>query len=258
MTFAPIGQSLTLQKAGKQNADGCKPGRTDVAPSHQHSSEIAAWLAKHTPADMDRAAVSRAQSHGVNLEVRYEGRYPTGANGEYLPSYEVAVGCHIHGTTEQRQAAIADLKKFQIPAEVDKIERWLAELSVLTAGRGTDGIAAELQLTAYSSRLAQYPADVVRHALLQHSWKWFPSWAELERLCEAKSSPRRHMIAALSQPEPDPEPKRRPPTDEERARIQAMVDEMFPRRSKEEREAAVNIALRGDCMVGAPAQEAAE
>lgn len=218
------------------------------------SSEIAVWLAKHTPADMDKAAVSRALSHGVNLEVKFEGRYPTGPNGEYLPSYEVAVGCRIHGTTAQREAAIEDLKKFQTPAPIPQIERWLAELSVLTAGRGTDGIAAELQLTAYSSRLAQFPADVVRYALLQHTWKWFPAWDELERLCKAKSSPRQHMIAALSQPEPDPEPKRRPPTDEERARIQAMVDQMFPRQSPADRKAAVDIALQGDCMVGDPEQ----
>ena len=70
------------------------------------------------------------------------------------------------------------------------------------------------------------------------------------------------MIAALSQPEPDPEPKRRPPTDEERARIQAMVDQMFPRQSPADRKAAVDIALQGDCMVGDPEQsqfkEAAE
>ncbi|MFV1536937.1 hypothetical protein VXL81_07290 [Phaeobacter sp. JH204B] len=211
---------------------------------------------------MDKAAVSRALSHGVNLEVKFEGRYPTGPNGEYLPGYEVAVGCRIHGTTAQREAAIEDLKKFQTPAPIPQIERWLAELSVLTAGRGTDGIAAELQLTAYSSRLAQFPADVVRYALLQQTWKWFPSWDEIERLCKAKSSPRRHMIAALSQPEPDPEPVRRPPTDDERARIQAMVDEMFPRQSPEDRKAAVDIALKGDCMVGDPEQalfrEAAE
>ena len=252
MTFMPIGQTGQTLAEESLDAVGGKRGATAVATSRQNSSEIAEWLAKHTPADMDKAAVSRARSHGVNLEVKFEGRYPIGPNGEYLPSYEVAVGCHIHGTTAQREAAIEDLKKFQTPAHIPQIERWLAELSVLTAGRGTDGIAAEIQLTAYSSRLAQYPADVVRHALLQHSWKWFPSWAELERLCEAKASPRRHMIAALSQPAPDPEPKRRPPTNEERARIQAMVDEMFPRQSRKDREAAVDIALRGDCMMGDP------
>ena len=177
---------------------------------------------------MDKAAVSRALSHGVNLEVRYEGRYPTGENGEYLPSYEVASGCRIHGTTEQRIAAKADLENFMTPPPVRQVERWLAELSVLTAGRGREGFDAELMVTAYSSRLAQYPADVVRYALLDKAWKWFPTWEELERICKTKSGPRQHMIAALSQPAPAPEPAKRPMTDEDRARIAALVAEKFP------------------------------
>lgn len=184
----------------------------------------------------------------MNLTVKTEGRYPTGANGEHLPSYSVAVGCAVDGTAEQREAARADLVNFMTPAQTRKIEHWLAELSLLTAGRGKEGLDAELMVNAYASRLAAYPADVVRHALLVKTWKWFPSWDELERVCEAKAGPRRHMIAALSQPVPDTEPKRRPPTQEERERVQALVDEMFPQRPKQEREAAVDIALRGNCM----------
>lgn len=197
---------------------------------------------------MDKAAVSRARSHGVGLEVRFEGRYPSGANGEYLPSYQVAVSCAINGTDEQRKAALADVIKFLTPAPVHSIEDWLAELSVITAGRGKEGFDAELLLNAYSSRLSEFPADVVRHALLKHRWKWFPTWAELETVCKAKAGPRKHMIAALSQPAPDPEQKRRPATQEERDRMQAMIDEMFPSRSPEMRKAAVDEAMKGDCM----------
>jgi len=192
---------------------------------------------------MDKAAESRALSHGVALRIKYQSRYPAGGG-----SYEVAVGCDIHGTDAQRQAAIADLQGFQTPPEKEHIEDWLAELSVITAGRGPDGISAELLVSAYSSRLSLFPADVVRWALLTKTWKWFPTWDELESICKAKASPRRHMIAALSKPEPDPEPVMRAPTQEERDRIQALVDEMYPQKSAEERKAAVDIALRGDCM----------
>lgn len=192
---------------------------------------------------MDKAAVSRAHTHGVTLAVKYEGRYPNGG-----PSYQVAVGCDIHGTSEQRREALASLQNFQHPAPQRTIEGWLVELSAITAGKGPDGVDADILLTAYSSRLSTYPADVVRDALLVKSWKWFPTWDELEKICEAKSSPRRHMIAALQKPPEDPEPKTRPATRDEKDRIQALVDEMFPQKPRAEREAAVSEVLKGNCM----------
>lgn len=252
MTFTPIGETELTLAAKSRSAAGSRLGKTASAIRLQDSSEIATWLAKHDPEDMDKAAELRALSHGANLEVRYQGRYPTGPNGESLPSYTVAVGCGIAGSSASREAALADLIKFQTPAPVRQIERWLAELSVLTAGRGTDGIEAELQLTAYSSRLTKYPADVAKYALLDHRWKWFPAWAELERVCEAKAGPRRHMIAALSQPEPDPEPTRRPATQEEKDRIAALVAEQFPNAPQAWRDKAVDEATKGDCFTDAP------
>lgn len=254
MTFTPIGQTGRTVAAGSQLGDGGKHGGTAVETSRQSSSAIAAWLASKAPADIDRAAVSRASSHGVTLEVRYEGRYPTGPHGEPLPSYQVATGCQINGTDEQRAAAIADLRNFETPAPVPQVEGWLAELSVITAGRGREGFDAELMVTAYSSRLIQYPADVVRYALLGKTWKWFPTWEELERVCAAKAGPRRHMIAALSQPAPDPEPVRRPPTQEERQRIADLIAEQFPQVPQGWRDRALDDATAGNCMT----QEAAE
>lgn len=248
MTFTHIGETGLTQAAESQNAAGCKLGKTGSAIKPQDSSEIAAWLASKSPVDMDKAAELRALSHGVNLAVRVEGRYPRGENGEILPSYTVAVGCDIAGTNRDREAAKADLLKFQTPAPIREIERWLAELSVLTAGRGADGFSAELLVTAYSSRLAEYPADVARYALLKHRWKWFPSWAEVERVCEAKAGPRRHMIAALSQPEPDPEPTRRPATQDEKDRIAALIAEQFPNVPQPWRDKALAEATKGDCM----------
>jgi len=200
---------------------------------------------------MDAAAVSRAKSHGVDLQVKIEYRYPTGPNGEYLASYGVASGCEIQGSNEDRASALADLQNFQTPAPIRVIEAWLAELSVISASRARDDMESALMVTAYSSRLAQYPADIVREAVLVKAWKWWPTWDELRKECEAKAGPRRHMIAALQQPEPDPEPVRRAPTLAERDRIQAMVDDMFPLRTAVERKAAVDEALKGNCMVGA-------
>lgn len=160
----------------------------------------------------------------------------------------VAVGCDLNAGGD-RAAALADMQNFLTPAPVRHIEGWLVELSAITAGRGRDGFDAEVMLSAYSARLSQYPADVVRHVLLKQAWKWFPTWAELEKLCNAMTGPRKHIIRALEQPPPAPEPVRREPTAEEKARVQALVDELFPMRSPEMRKAAVEEAMKGRCIV---------
>jgi len=247
-----LGSMLTGLIAEKRNPseDGSKLGQTGSAVSLADMPRVAAWLSKQAPADMDKAAVSRALSHGVELKVRYENRYPSGPNGERLPAYSVAVGCEIVGGNVE--AALADLRNFLTPAPTRQIEGWLAELSVIVAKRADDEFAEELRVTAYASRLSRYPADVVRSVLLKNTYRFFPTWDELEKRCEALTSPRRHMIAALERGPAPPEPIRRPPTDEERARIKAIIDEMFPMRSQEMRDAAVDEALKGDCMVGEP------
>lgn len=243
----PISSAITtslkapLSKIGTQ--DGEHGSGTLV-----NSQQIAGWLSERSPKQVDSAAVSRAKSHGVGLRVTVSDRFPTGKNGERLPSYTVASGCLVSGTDEQRENALADLRNFQTPPPIRAVEDWLAELSVLTAGRGREGVSAALMINAYSSRLARYPADVVRSALLVKTWKWFPDWAELESECERLAAPRRQMIAALMQPAPEPEPNRRPPTAEERERINQLVAKQFPRASQGWRDAAVNEALKGDCI----------
>ncbi|MEI4473551.1 hypothetical protein [Frigidibacter sp. MR17.24] len=184
--------------------------------------------------------------------MRYELRFPSGPNGEHLPSYQVAVGCDVDGGEDARAAAIADLRNFMTPAAQRDIEGWLAELSVTVARRAEDEFADELRVAVYAGRLGRYPADVVREVLLRQSYRFWPTWEELEKRCEAMTGPRRHMLRAMERgPEPK-EPTRRPATDEERARIQALVDELFPMEHPEVRATAVEIALRGNCMSGEP------
>lgn len=248
MTFKPIGSTAQTVTDESRNVGGGSAGETGSALSLHNSSEIAAWLSRHAPGDMDKAAVSRASSHGVALTVREELRFPSGPNGERLPCYSVVVGCDAAGGPEQREAARRDLERFMTPAPTRVLEGWIAELSVITAGRNRENVDAELLVTAYASRLSKYPADVARFSLIETTWKWFPTWAELERVCDAKASSRRAMLRALSMPESEPEPLRRPPTQEERDRTQAMVDEMFPHVPRVRREAAVGEALAGNCM----------
>ena len=219
----PISSVTTMQPREAYSATGTQPGGRGLATPE--NTRIAAWLAKQAPADMDKAAVSRASQRGVGLQVKYESRFPTGPNGESLGFYTVAVGCDISETGDHA-AALADLRNFMVPAPLREIEAWLAELSVLVAKRRDDDFTDELRLTAYASRLAQYPADVAR-AVTQASYHFWPTWAEMEKRCEAMAGPRRRMIAALEKGPAPAEAERPKPTDQEKARVQAMLDEMF-------------------------------
>lgn len=85
------------------------------------------------------------------------------------------------------------------PPTRDQAEGWIAELSVITARRQDDEQTEALRLAAYASRLADYPADIVRHALLGKRWKFFPAWADLADACDELLVQRRRMMTALNE-----------------------------------------------------------
>ena len=93
--------------------------------------------------------------------------------------------------------ALAKVEATMVPTPERQVEAWLAELSLITARRADTPEADELRLVAYANRLAEYPADVVRGAVLGKTWHFWPTWAELQAACEELIAPRRAMIAAL-------------------------------------------------------------
>lgn len=244
--FTHIGRTAATARPESLPEDGNNAGPGGAVASPADTARVAAWLAKQRPADMDKVAVSRASQHGVGLQVKYEGRYPSGPNGERLGFYMVATGCEVSPNGDH-QGALTDLRNFMTPAPIREIEAWLAVLSVTVAKRRDDEFTEELRLTTYASRLSRYPADVVREVTYA-TYSFWPTWEEMERKCEALTGPRRHMIAALERGPQPPEPTRRPATQEERDRIQAMIDEMFPNETAKDRERAVDETLRGNCM----------
>lgn len=105
------------------------------------------------------------------------------------------------------------------PLSVDEIGLLLADLDAITVSRAQSGIEAELRLNAYAQRLSVFPADVVRWALLEHRWHFWPSWAELHDVCENLSLKRRQIMEALSvTAEPEPQAAQK-----ERATAEAMA-----------------------------------
>lgn len=221
-------------------------------PVRPWNSEAAAWLASQAPEAVDKAAVEVARSSGVRLVARYGGRYPKGPNGEVLTARHVIEGYEIDGTDADRKAALERIENMLTPPSVEQTEDWMAEVSVLTVDRKRNDLEARLTLKAYTARLMDYPADVVRYALLDRPWEWFPKWYDLRQVCEAMVEPRRRMIAALKSPAPTPKPPSRHATREEKDRGAALVAERYSKRSLEMRERAVREAFKGKCMLVDP------
>ena len=99
------------------------------------SKAIASWLSSRNPDDVDRAAVLRAQSRGVELKVVKSGHATYDKNGNQTGFVTFARGCEVEGSQEAREMALDDLVKFCTPAPSRQIEEWLAELSVIVARR---------------------------------------------------------------------------------------------------------------------------
>ncbi len=192
----PINSVITTLHAEQRSKTGTPHGERGLA-TPASSQEVAAWLATRSPADVDQAAVLRASRLGVELAVKCDYRFPKDERGNSLPVVRIVKGCDVIGTPEARAEAIAALEKLETPADARGVEAWLAELSVIVAKRQDDEFTESLRLEAYASRLRQYSADVARAAVLDHPWKFWPSWAELEALCNQLVAPRKAMLAAM-------------------------------------------------------------
>jgi hypothetical protein len=247
----PIGSATTTILSRAATGIGTQHGAHGSVTPYD-TEKAAAWLAAQEPDTVDSAAALRASSRGVELRVVKSGHAVYDGNGNQTGFVTYARGCEVSGDEASRQLALDDLIKFSTPAPVHAVEEWLAELSVIVARRGDDQFGDELRLSAYVARLGRYPADVVKHALLRHRWKFWPTWTELEDVCERMFSPRKHMMAALRSGPKQREPEWRKATDEEKRRAQDLVDAMFPSKTPEERKAAVDEAMKGYCMKDVP------
>jgi len=155
---------------------------TSLAPSSKGSSSLA----------------SLARSLGVGLNVRKDFKAEYDRHGTFLGYKETGlVIADLNGKAE----AIAEMRErvydaFE-PASLDQVENWLVELSLIAPRRHDSEGNDLLRVEAYSSRLSGYPADVVKEALLDRVWRFWPSWAELHDTCEELMTHRRAVRAAL-------------------------------------------------------------
>ncbi len=197
--FTHIGRTAATGMPQNRPEAGSNAGRAGAVASPGDTAKVQAFLASHTPKAVDEAAVLRASQLGAGLTVEYDYRFPKDERGNSLPMVTLVRGVGVSGTNEARNAAAAALRRLETQADARDIEGWLAELSVIVAKRMDDEFTENLRLEAYASRLRRYPADVARHAVLGHSWRFWPSWSELEAVCDQLVAPRRAMIRALEQ-----------------------------------------------------------
>lgn len=114
--------------------------------------------------------------------------FPEGVTTEQVVGYEV------EGTSTR---PIAWLDAFFEPPTRRQVAAWLAELSVITARREGSDDEERFRLEVYTRRCQTYPADVMRYALMERRWKFFPSWAELAQVCDDLVSPRQKMASVI-------------------------------------------------------------
>lgn len=121
-----------------------------------------------------------------------------GADGQFEAAHvgEVMVR---KGTPEELEAVRRAVDALLEPAPADMAAVKLAELRAVTVHRARDGIDVELMATAYTQRLARYPADVVAAAC--DAWadreEFWPSWAELKAECDKRMRGRLALKRAL-------------------------------------------------------------
>lgn len=149
-----------------------------------------------TPAETNNQLRSLASSRGVEISrgKRFRGIYDD--NGACIGSELVPDPIRANGSVAEMAAMADAITETLIPAERGTIEEWLAELYVIAPSRADDEMTATLKLEAYGRRLSEYPADMVKHVLLSKTWRFFPSWFELEEQLKPLKRERDAMLAA--------------------------------------------------------------
>ena len=184
------------------------PARMEANPVARH---MAPALVRRDPDTNLAAAISQLQKLGCSVCVKKQLVFPTNPKtGEMTGWREEVRGTEIDLSKDADLPSCArTIGALLTPAVADDIETWLTEVSAITARRSETVEEGALTLVAYSSRLGQYPADIVRETLKSWSGKWFPTWGELKEILDVRAAPRRSIADGISRlMAPPPKPKK--------------------------------------------------
>ncbi|MBX2835048.1 MAG: hypothetical protein KTR28_08780 [Micavibrio sp.] len=113
------------------------------------------------------------------------------------PPYRKTISHRVDGDAKDIIEVAKRVEKTMLCARPEKIEGWLVELDAITARRGISEFSTAVMLTAYTTRLQEYPADIARHVLFSCRWKFFPTWDELREKADTLKAARQAKINAL-------------------------------------------------------------
>lgn len=190
------------------------------------------------------------QSYGVALSVRTRSIFKPDATGR--ESWRtVAAGATFDlcdpdpayadlSPEERRRVALDRFDDFCVPIDEDRLEKWIAELSVISARREKSEADSALMVEAYVARLKPFPADVVRAALFEARWKFWPTWSELSAEIDRLMAPRAVMRAALEggKAYEPPEPKEHIDYERRKRLVEEMTKPLLSEILAAEKEAA--------------------
>lgn len=126
------------------------------------------------------------------------------------------------------EAEIGRIQLWLTPCPSDRILTLLSRLRLHCPMRDMSEDHARLVIEDYLADLATVPADLLETAVVtwRRRQKWFPSIAELLAACEPDWRRRRAYTLRLRRAADTPrEPEWRPPTEEEKARVSALLAE---------------------------------
>jgi hypothetical protein len=190
--------------AEKPNGAGTQPSGLALTTSQQGGELSTARMhpvALARDPDTNTAAMqSSMRSLGVEAVIKRKNTFPVDpTTGEMKGWRSVINGAEITLAVSANLSKARDVVRAAMaPASNADMELWIAELSLITAKRNTSDAAAELLLTAYTTRLANYPGDIVRETLQTWAGKWFPTWGELKEILDARVAERGTIQTALS------------------------------------------------------------
>lgn len=95
--------------------------------------------------------------------------------------------------------AIQTVEQQMNQATPDRIQGWLAELSVITKRRKESDAVEALTLEAYTRRLMAYPGRVAYEALVIRTYHFWPSWDELKVVCDELVRPWNLILNSLKE-----------------------------------------------------------
>jgi len=185
ISSAITGPPSRAPQAGNSTGAGRgETGSVAISTGGQSREMHPAVMARLPSANLG-ASLSKISSLGVHCSVEMETVFPTNEHGETTFRQRPTALKVTTDSSADIAAALRVANECLLPASIEQVEAWLAELAIKTVRRKSSEIGSEMALTVYTSHLRQYPADVVRYVLAGWAGKWWPTWGELaERLDE--------------------------------------------------------------------------